>query len=201
MLQAQGAHNRSRPAFFKLCNNIALPTVDGDPTQKVPIFVAPVEVGVQSMVWQYSMMRQEVKELWQAGELRMEPTTTFTVESTQLLTQQENSKPGVAVQQVVVGITKVKGGKTGWRMVGPADSDQGDALRFCWTDGVPFFSTTTGHMRKLKLQLFEPQVEHKNLMKWQNELAGVSPAPKIWKHVWLPYRQDKVNHFLWQVAL
>jgi hypothetical protein len=68
-------------------------------------------------------------------------------------------------------------------------------------DDVPFFSTNTGHLHKLKMQVVAPKQEHINVTKWRNELSGVPPDLEIWQHVWVPYRQEKINMFLWQVAL
>ena len=84
--------------------------------------------------------------------------------------------------------------------MGHCSSLQGILENYMWGDSVPLMESTTGKIQKFICQTKAPKVEHIGICKWRLQIAGVLSEPVIWTGVWRPYRQDKINHFLWQIV-
>jgi hypothetical protein len=82
-------------------------------------------------------------------------------------------------------------------LVGTLESEQGIADQYVWKGGKQIFETSTSHMRQLLLkQLLEKQI---GIQKWRQQTTGIPSNEVIWRGVWQPFRDDKVNQFLWQI--
>jgi hypothetical protein len=108
-----------------------------------------------------------------------------------LVKQEEIDALRVALQQIVVGKTKVEGGKQRHRLIGPITSDRNDSHRFCWIDGTPIFATSTKHLRILRTSMGVPKVEQKNLANWQKTLSTAIPRHLALHLDPLQQREDK----------
>lgn len=79
-----------------------------------------------------------------------------------------------------------------------ADSSVGRADQYCWRDGKSLFESNTGHLRKL-LAAETPEL-HASILKWPLHLRWQVDIDKLWKSIWAPFRSQKENTFLWQIA-
>jgi hypothetical protein len=66
--------------------------------------------------------------------------------------------------------------------------------RYCWKDGRPIFDITTGQLRRLQGKA--KSWKYIGVQKWRQQIAGVPQQNDIWKKVWQPFREAKVNNFL-----
>jgi hypothetical protein len=70
-----------------------------------------------------------------------------------------------------------------------------------WTDKVPLPETSTGQLRKLIYKQKDKTTEQIGTAKWRLQIPGVwMEEREIWKAVWVDYREENVNHFLWQIV-
>lgn len=141
----------------------------------------------------------QVRRSWNTGEITQPINRSFQIRGSYLRRTEVCPLPDAPVHRLVLGTARnTSTGKKAFLIKGLIDSEVGISESFRWKDGKDFFKTSTSHLRHLmERDTSEP---HISIIKWRNKIAGVPSEKIIWESIWKSYREEKVNHFMWQIV-
>jgi hypothetical protein len=150
------------------------------------------------LCWEVNIPKTEVRHRWQPGDFVHEPDHMNRILGPELYKQPTMTCPQGALVRLVV--SKPQGKGKSLFLVGPSMSRFGKADWYNWLDDTPFMNSSTGHLRVLLAQQKGPITSSVGMEKWRQQLPGVPSDKEICQGIWIPYREGKINEFLWQVA-
>jgi hypothetical protein len=152
------------------------------------------------IVWQLSMPTHAVQRCWKAGELKAVPDKKFKLAGVQLQLLADTGGPTEAVQRILVKKQQRPGQKREYIWMGTMQEEVDRSDSYEWIDGKQIFETSTKHLRELMVNGKTTTKEPIGVSKWHCQLPDTPTEQHIWSRIWLPFREEKVNHCLWQIS-
>lgn len=199
--EVRGFQHSARRAFEKVKSNLIWSRGNyWEGEEKCNVFVSEGALVNGSSVWEVTLQKKFARPFWPPGSLPGRSVKTFTICNSVLKDNLRSPIPGLLpLFRVITG--KVRLGNSSspeTAVIGLATEDIGLADRFSWKDGTSIFDTNTAHLRRLMASEL-PEI-HSALRRWSETLRWDPSDFNLWSTIWLPYRAQKENTFLWKVA-
>lgn len=186
-------------SYNNLIRNLRLPTIDASIAAKsTTVYITSGNRLPGDLVWKLKMMKGQVQGRWEPHEMPGALRGTFTIESYELRSSNLLLPPDhLQMKSILTGRSRAVKSGCKRTTIGEVSSEAGLASRFYWKDNLDIHEATTASVRKL--HHLDPPPTHSSIIRWSNRSNWTPPLPKLWHRIWLSWRSEKENLFLWQI--
>lgn len=192
---------KCKSAYIKLLGNTKADlTLSQQRRTRISIFVVESGPIDGNFIWEFKILRSERATSYLMGNVLKEHSAAYRFKVGRIFRTSAPPPPQFTLlHRIMIGPPMNSGSAGPHRnYLGYPTDPCGKAELYQWKNGRDFFNVDTRQLRFLQGET-KYQLAHNSIKKWRAQ-ENWDPNPRqLWKATWVPFREAKVNGFLWQI--